>query len=101
MRFAGSTAAFETAVYPVLGLHRSNKGGNTSLTIDPFQTGEPAHIPISHQQYAELRGQTGLCVTVRQRRGAGGAVQLLIRPSADQGIEPTRVQDCASANAWR
>lgn len=100
-RFAGSTASFESAVYPVLGVHRSNKGGSTSLTIDPFKTGEATHLSISRAQYHDLRGKQGLCVTVQQRRESGGAIQVALKPSAVSGVTEFSVRDCASANAWR
>jgi hypothetical protein len=101
VRFARSAAAFETAVYPVLGVHHSNKGNSNSVTIDPFSTGEVTHLSISYAQYKNLHGKQGLCVTVAQRREPGGAVQVALKPPTDSGATEFSVRDCVSANAWR
>ncbi|MDE2619757.1 MAG: hypothetical protein KGL54_06295 [Sphingomonadales bacterium] len=78
--FAGTTAPWYEAGYPVAGLRHSGKSNSSSLLIDPYHLGEPADIPIPNAQYRALRaaGPEGRCVTLPSRRNATGAIAVMV-----------------------
>ena len=76
--FAGSKAAWEEVQYPIKSLHHGRKGARNTIEIDPFNTGESADIPVSSDQYYDLRSAPSTaCVTVLQRRNAAGAIEIV------------------------
>ena len=76
--FAGSKAAWEEVQYPIKSLHHGRKGARNTIEIDPFNTGESADIPVSSDQYYDLRSApSSACVTVLQRRNAAGAIEIV------------------------
>jgi hypothetical protein len=80
--FGMSKAPYEAVQYPIKSVSRGRKGRRSTIDIDPFETGENSHIPIPSEQYRELLGaDDGLCVTIRQRRAANGAVEILTNGS--------------------
>lgn len=88
--FGGSGAQWETASYPIVGVHHGRRSAYDSIEIDPFSVGEKTDIPVSKEQYRELLGiETGQCVEVSHRHSAGGAIE--IRTDGRHNLTPPPV----------
>ncbi len=75
--FGFSNQQFEAAQYPIDSIRWGRKGARNTIRIDPFETGDNTDIPISSDQYDDLRGASGdSCVTVMQRKSASGAIEI-------------------------
>lgn len=75
--FGFSSQPFAPAQYPIASIHHGRKGARNTIQIDPFATGDSTDIPISTDQYQDLRTASAeSCVTVMQRKSASGAIEI-------------------------
>lgn len=78
--FAGSNAMEERATYPVTDINVNGRRSWTrsyDVEIYPFRSGYGLRIPISKEQFKELRALGApLCITVIQRQSESGAIEV-------------------------
>ncbi len=108
--FGFSSQPFAPASYPIENVSRGRKGRTSTVSIDPFATGESTRIPISREQYSGLRADIdGLCVTVQQRRSPAGEIEILTDGQFTLSTpDPVEITPCGgsvraqtnSANPW-
>ena len=112
--FGFSSQKFEEEQYQIASIHWGRKGARDTIQIDPFETGDNTDIPISNDQYKDLRlASAESCVTVMQRKSASGAIEIatngqymLSTPEPAQvtrcGFAPAEVQPAiaGAANPW-
>lgn len=76
--FGFSSQQFESAQYPIESISSGRKGARNTIRIDPFDTGDSTNIPVTKEQYHELReASANSCVTVMQRKSASGAIEIV------------------------
>jgi hypothetical protein len=96
--FAFSNQSFSTAYYPIARLNRGRRGRHDSAKIDPFDTWIAARIPITDSQYLRYQNSAEpLCLGVKQRVSANGAVQIKNNGRHfSKKIFPVDIKPCSS-----